>query len=135
MASRAAWVISTSLMSMTSFQSPNAWYSSIIVNSGLWRVEIPSLRKMRPISNTRSIPPTIKRLRCNSSAMRRYSCRSSVLWCVVNGRACAPPASACSTGVSTSMNPRSCRVRRKLAMISWRISNARRASGLTIRSA
>lgn len=26
------------------------------VNSGLWRVEIPSLRKMRPISKTRSRP-------------------------------------------------------------------------------
>ena len=35
-----------------------AWYSSIEVNSGLWREEMPSLRKMRPISNTRSSPPT-----------------------------------------------------------------------------
>ena len=31
---------------------------------------------------------------------------SSVLWWVMNGRACAPPASTCSTGVSTSMKPR-----------------------------
>jgi hypothetical protein len=49
-ASRAACVISTSLISITSFQSPKAWYSSIIVNSGLWRVEMPSLRKILPIS-------------------------------------------------------------------------------------
>jgi hypothetical protein len=27
---------------------------------------------------------------------------SSALWCVVNGRAAAPPYSGCSTGVSTS---------------------------------
>ena len=33
---------------------------------------------------------------------------SSVLWWVTNGRAWAPPASTCSTGVSTSMKPRSC---------------------------
>ena len=71
-ASTAAWVISRSVMSITSVQSPNAWYSSIIVNSGLWRVEMPSLRKIRPISNTRSMPPTISRLRCSSSAIRRY---------------------------------------------------------------
>jgi hypothetical protein len=30
------------------------------VNSGLWREEMPSLRKMRPISNTRSKPPTCR---------------------------------------------------------------------------
>ena len=30
---------------------------------------------------------------------------SSVLWWVTNGRAWAPPASTCSTGVSTSMKP------------------------------
>ena len=40
-------MISASVISITSFQSPNAWYSSIIVNSGLWRVEMPSLRKIR----------------------------------------------------------------------------------------
>ena len=49
-ASRAALAMSRSVMSITSVQSANAWYSSIIVNSGLWRVEMPSLRKMRPIS-------------------------------------------------------------------------------------
>jgi len=32
--------------------------TSMLVNSGLWRVEMPSLRKIRPISNTRSNPPT-----------------------------------------------------------------------------
>ncbi len=38
-----------------------AWYSSMEVNSGLCREEMPSLRKMRPISNTRSRPPTWRR--------------------------------------------------------------------------
>lgn len=36
----------------------HTWYSSMLVNSGLWRAEMPSLRKMRPISYTRSRPPT-----------------------------------------------------------------------------
>src|SRR5436309_2883833 len=31
---------------------------------------------------------------------------SSVLWCVTNGRATAPPAMGCIMGVSTSMKPR-----------------------------
>ncbi|CPL95282.1 Uncharacterised protein [Bordetella pertussis] len=34
-----------------------------MVNSGLWRGLTPSLRKLRLISNTRSKPPTIRRLR------------------------------------------------------------------------
>ena len=33
-------------------------------------------------------PPTIRRLRCSSVAMRRYMSMSSVLWWVMNGRAC-----------------------------------------------
>ena len=60
---------------------------------------------------------------------------SSVLWWVTNGLAWAPPASTCRIGVSTSVKPSAASVRRKLATSSWRISNARRASSLTIRSA
>ncbi len=37
------------------------------MNSGLWREDVPSLRKMRPISNTRSKPPTTIRFRCSSA--------------------------------------------------------------------
>ena len=50
--------------------------------------------EVRPISKTRSKPPTISRLRYSSSAMRRYSGMSSALWCVTNGRAAAPPYTA-----------------------------------------
>jgi hypothetical protein len=38
-----------------------------VVNSGLWRAETPSLRKMRPISNTRSRPPTTSRFSASSA--------------------------------------------------------------------
>ena len=40
------------------------------VNSGLCLGSMPSLRKMRPTSYTRSIPPTIRRLRYSSVSMR-----------------------------------------------------------------
>jgi hypothetical protein len=122
-------------MSITSVQSPNAWYSSIIVNSGLWRVEMPSLRKMRPISNTRSMPPTMSRFRCSSSAMRRYISMSSA--CVVGDERAG--VRAARLGVQHRRldldEAPSARVRRKLDTTAWRTSNARRASALTIRSA
>ncbi|MNV62388.1 hypothetical protein D3C71_1549330 [compost metagenome] len=57
------------------------------------------------ISNTRSKPPTIRRLRYSSGAMRRYISCSSALWCVTNGLALAPPGMGCSMGVSTSRKP------------------------------
>ena len=75
------------------------------MNSGLWRVSMPSLRKTRDISKTFSKPPTISRFRWSSRAMRRYISMSSALWCVMKGRAVAPPDSGWSTGVSTSMKP------------------------------
>ena len=58
------------------------------------------------------MPPTISRLRCSSSAIRRYRSRSSALWWVTNGRAVAPPWMLCSTGPSTSTKPRSARCSR-----------------------
>ena len=122
-ASRAALTTNASVSSITSDTSPNAWYDSIIVNSGLWVASIPSLRNVLPISKTRSKPPTMSRLRCSSVATRRYSGRSSVLWWVTNGLAWAPPGSTWKIGVSTSTNPRSSSVVRKLAMTAWRISN------------
>ena len=50
------------------------------------------------------------------------------MW-VMNGRALAPPCSACSIGVSTSMKPRSCSVDRTDCITAARISAIRRASG------
>src|SRR5580698_594836 len=58
-----------------------------MVNSGLCCVDTPSLRKFRLISYTRSKPPTVRRLRYSSGAMRRYMSTSSALWCVLKGRA------------------------------------------------
>ena len=58
---------------------------------------------MRPISYTRSKPPTTKRFKCSSVAMRIYMSISKVLWWVIKGRAVAPPEMVLSTGVSTSM--------------------------------
>ena len=68
---------------------------------------IPSFRKFRLISNTRSKPPTTSRLRYSSGATLRYRSMSSALWCVTNGRA-LPLRRECSCiiGVSTSSNPR-----------------------------
>ena len=48
-----------------------ASYISIMVNSGLWRTLKPSLRKLRLISKTFSKPPTMRRFRYSSGAMRR----------------------------------------------------------------
>src|SRR5712671_4287170 len=76
-----------------------------MVNSGLCCVEIPSLRKLRLISYTRSRPPTTNRFKYSSGAMRKYKSISRVLWWVTNGFAAAPPASGCIIGVSTSMYP------------------------------
>ena len=43
-------------------RSEKARYASMVVNSGLCVRSMPSLRKMRPISNTRSKPPTMQAL-------------------------------------------------------------------------
>ena len=59
--------------------SAYAWYTSTLVNSGLCLVLMPSLRKMRPISYTRSKPPTTSRLRCSSVAMRSVRFMPSAL--------------------------------------------------------
>ena len=60
-------------------------------------------------------PParTTNLFRCSSVAMRSTISCPRALWCVLKGRASAPPASACSTGVSTSMNP--------LESMNWRM--------------
>ena len=92
------------------------------------------MRNTRPISNTRSKPPTTSRFSGSSSAIRMYMSTSSALWCVMNGRAAAPPAWESSTGVSTSVKPRSTSTRRTVAMTDERMSNVRRVSGSTIRS-
>ena len=76
---------------------------STVVNSGLCLGSRPSLRKMRPISYTRSRPPTISRFRGSSVAIRIYISMSRVLWWVMKGRAVAPPEMVFSTGVSTSI--------------------------------
>ena len=104
------------------------------MNSGLCWVEIPSFLKLRLISNTRAMPPTVSRFRYSSGAMRRYSFMSSALWCVENGRARAPPAIGCIIGVSTSRKPRASKKRRIAETVRLRISNTRRESGLTTRS-
>ena len=59
---------------------------------------------------------------------------SSALWCVTKGRAAAPPAIGCITGVSTSTKPRASRNARMAVTAFVRTSNTRRASGFTIRS-
>ena len=51
------------------------------------------------------MPPTIRRFKCSSVAMRMYMSISRVLWCVMKGRAFAPPAMGLKTGVSTSIKP------------------------------
>ena len=104
------------------------------MNSGLCLNETPSLRKSLPISYTRSSPPTISRFKYSSVAIRRYSVRSSSLWCVVNGRPAPPPYSGCRTGVSTSMNPSASRNRRISLMTRARVMNTSRESSFAIRS-
>ena len=106
----------------------------MVVNSGLCVASMPSLRKMRPISYTRSSPPTMHIFRCSSVAMRIYMSISSALWCVMNGRAEAPEAVVLSTGVSTSMKPLAFRRLRISAMIFERFTNVSRTSGFTMRS-
>ena len=87
------------------------------------------MRNTRPISNTRSKPPTTSRLSGSSSAIRMYMSMSSALWWVMNGRAAAPPAEASSTGVSTSVKPRSVSARRTDAITAERMSKIRRVTG------
>ena len=70
----------------------------------------PSLRKLRLISKTRSMPPTTARLRNSSGAIRRYRSMSNAFMCVTNGRAAAPPGCVCSIGVSISTKPRAVEV-------------------------
>ncbi len=105
-----------------------------MVNSGLWTASTPSLRKMRPISNTRSSPPTTNRFRYSSVAMRSCIARSSALWWVSKARAVAPVAWLSSVGVSTSTNPRPASSRRSSAIIRALASATFRLSSLTIRS-
>ncbi len=59
---------------------------------------------------------------------------SSALWCVMKGRAIAPPAIGCIIGVSTSRYPRPVMNSRIAATMRPRVSNVRRESGLTMRS-
>ena len=56
--------------------------------------------------------------------------RSSALWWVTNGRAAAPPASVSSTGVSTSVKPRSTSVARIAAITADR--DVEHAPGLRV---
>ena len=99
------------------------------MNSGLCRGDTPSLRNTRPISNTRSAPPTINRFRCVSRAMRRNMSMPRASWWVTNGVANPPDGTWCSTGVSTSMNPRASSDSR----IDWMISTlCHHRSGLLV---
>ena len=79
-----------------------AQYASQVVNSGLWVMSMPSFRNWRPISYTRSMPPTTSCFRYSSGAMRMYSCMFRSLWNVMNGLAVAPPGIMFIMGVSTS---------------------------------
>ena len=105
-----------------------------MVNSGLCRGLIPSLRKLRLTSNTFGIPPTMSRLRYSSGAMRRYRSVPSALWWVTKGFAAAPPGMGCSIGVSTSTNPRSSMTSRMACMTAERMVKTRRVSSVTTRS-
>ena len=105
-----------------------------MVNSGLCLTLIPSLRKLRPSSYTRSNPPTMSRFKYSSGAMRMNISMSSVLWWVTNGRAAAPPATVLSMGVSTSINPSLSKYARMAVMIFDRATNVSLTSGLAMRS-
>ena len=48
-------------------------------------------RNWRPISYTRSMPPTTSIFRYSSGAIRMYRCMLRSLWKVTKGRAVAPP--------------------------------------------
>ena len=115
--------------------SPHAAYDSSIVNSAECEESMPSLRKIRPTSYTRSAPPTMARLRNSSRAIRIVMSMSKALRCVRNGRAAAPPWIVCSTGVSTSRKPSLCRVSRMDRMTAERVRRLSRASWRTMRSA
>ena len=80
------------------------------------------------------MPPTIRRLRYSSVAMRSLSGMSSALEWVRNGRADAPPAIVSSVGVSTSKKPRASMKRRISATMRDRAIITSRTCGLTIRS-
>ncbi len=95
---------------------------------------MPSLRKLRLNSYTQSKPPTISRLRYNSLATRMYISMSKALWCVMKGRAVAPPGMVWSTGVSTSNAPRASRKSRMLFTILVRWMKVSLTPALTTRS-
>ena len=80
------------------------------------------------------MPPTMQRLRYSSGAMRMKSGMSSALWWVVNGRAAAPPAIGCSTGVSTSRKPRASMKRRMRDTMRARIAKTFAVSGFAYMS-
>ena len=105
-----------------------------MVNSVLWVESMPSLRNIRPSSNTRSTPPTSSRFRYSSLATRRYRSVSRALWWVTNGRARAPPGTGLRIGVSTSRKPRASIDSRRDRTTRERTRMARMAAGLTARS-
>ncbi|CAB4760149.1 unannotated protein [freshwater metagenome] len=105
------------------------------MNSGLCFELIPSLRKTRPNSNTRSIPPITSRFRNNSGAIRIMRSWPNALCRVTNGRAVAPPASAANTGVSTSRKPRASRATLIPEIACERRVNTERLCRFSMRSA
>src|SRR5829696_8051035 len=105
-----------------------------MVNSVLWVESMPSLRNIRPSSNTRSTPPTSSRLRYSSLATLRYRSVSRALWWVTNGRARAPPGTGLRIGDSTSVKPRASMDSRRDPTTRERSRMVSRAEGLTARS-
>src|SRR5215218_3136615 len=105
-----------------------------MVNSVLWVESMPSLRNIRPSSNTRSTPPTSSRLRYSSLATRRKRSVSRALWWVMNGRARAPPGTGLRIGVSTSVKPLASMDSRRDPTTRERSRKVSRAEGLTARS-
>mmetsp|Transcript_25117 Transcript_25117/g.50055 ORF Transcript_25117/g.50055 Transcript_25117/m.50055 type:complete len:345 (-) Transcript_25117:211-1245(-) len=89
---------------------------------------------MRPTSYTRSKPPTTRRFRWSSVAMRRVRSRPRELWWVEKGRASAPPGADWRTGVSISRNPRESRKRRRVDWMTARERKTERTDGLLIMS-
>ncbi len=104
------------------------------VNSGLWNLSMPSLRKFLPISYTPSNPPTMSLFRYSSVAMRMYMSMSSALKWVMNGRAEAPPGMFCRIGVSTSVYPCSSKNLRMVRSTVARFTNVCFTPSLTMRS-
>src|SRR5215216_7214723 len=105
-----------------------------MVNSVLWVESMPSLRNIRPSSNTRSTPPTSRRLRYSSLATLRKRSVSRALWWVTNGRARAPPGTGLRIGVSTSRKSRASIDSRSERTTRERSRMAATAAGLTARS-